>query len=427
MDWQKIWLVIRREYLVNFKRPSFLFTAFGVPAFSLIAMFLIIQLTTSRETSLDKFQNVGYIDSQGIIDASVETEEEFQPITAPGAEAGDIAAQQAYANDLLNSGDLDAYFVITETYVLTGQIELYSTRNIPYALHENVESFMRTQIAARAPDSLPVTTDRLAAPAEMVIRDLDSDEELTEAQLIGRLMLPFIFVFIYFMATSTTAQFLMSGVVEEKENRLMEILATSLRPIELLWGKMLGLGALSLTQIVLWAAAGIALASFNDSAKDFIAGATFATGDLLLIGVLFIANFLLFAAIMMAIGAAVTAEAESRQFAGIVTFITVIPMALLVTFMTNPNGPLPLFFTFFPLTAAVGLILRLGLTDLPTWQILLSLAIQLVSTVAMMWLAAKVFRLGMLMYGKPLTPREFWRALREGRVTMTTAQTEGSL
>jgi len=143
-----------------------------------------------------------------------------------------------------------------------------------------------------------------------------------------------------------------------------------------------------------------------------------------LLGVVFVLNFALFSAIMLGIGAAVTAEAESRQYAGIFTFITVIPIALISVFFTNPDGPLPLFFTFFPLTAGMGLILRIGLTDLPTWQIALSLVVQAVTTVALVWLAAKVFRLGMLMYGKPLTPRTLWAALKEGRTTLTTATVE---
>jgi ABC-2 type transport system permease protein len=93
----------------------------------------------------------------------------------------------------------------------------------------------------------------------------------------------------------------------------------------------------------------------------------------------------------------------------------------LATFFSNPDGPLPIFFTFFPLTAATGLMLRFAMTTLPTWQIALSVAIQVVAVIVAMWLSAKTFRLGMLMYGKRLTPRELWRAIREGRTVLTTA------
>jgi ABC-2 type transport system permease protein len=282
---------------------------------------------------------------------------------------------------------------------------------------------MRSQIAAKAPETLPVPPTRLKETNYMV-HDLDTDKELSEAAMAGRLLLPFIFVMLYFMATNTTAQFLMSGVVEEKENRLMEILATSVRPIELLWGKLLGLGALALTQVILWVAASLLIAGFNKDAQSFISGAEFQIGDILLIVLLFVINFLLFAATMLGVGAAVTAEAESRQFAGIFSMIGVLPLMLLVTFFTDPNGVIPVILSFFPLTGATALILRLGLGALPTWQIVLSVAIQVVSVIGVMWLAAKVFRLGMLMYGKALTPRTLWQALREGKTTLTTASTE---
>jgi ABC-2 type transport system permease protein len=204
----------------------------------------------------------------------------------------------------------------------------------------------------------------------------------------------------------------------------MEILATSLRPAELLVGKLLGLGALALTQIVLWGAGGLLMAQINEDARTFLGAVKFETADLVLIGVLFLVNFLLFSATMLGIGAAVTAEAESRQIAGFFTFLIVLPLMFSVTFFDNPDGPLPVFFSFFPLTAAVGLTLRLGATTLPTWQIGLSLALQVVAALCVVWLAIKVFRLGMLMYGKPLTPRTLWSALRERRVTLTSAPAE---
>ena len=413
MSWQKIWLVLRREYLFNFKRPSFLLTAFGVPLLSLGAIFIVGRVTAQRETNLDDFQRIGYVDHAGIVSAEASIPDGYQPVE------GDASQQ-------LVDGNLDAYFVIADDYILTAQIDLYARKSIPEALRQNVEDFMRAQIAAGVPGDLPVPQQRLQERPNVSIRDLDSGDELSEAALVGRLLLPFIFVMMYFMVTNTTAQFLMSGVVEEKENRLMEILATSLRPLELLWGKLLGLGALSLTQVAVWGIAGFLIVSVYGGARDFVSGATFQLVDIILFVGLFLTNFLLFSAAMLGIGASVTAESESRQIAGVFTFVTVLPLALLATFFANPNGPLPLLFTFFPFTAATALILRLGLTSLPIWQIVLCVVIQVVSVFVVMWLAAKVFRLGMLMYGKRLSPGELWRALREGRVVLTTASPENA-
>ncbi len=431
MSWHKIWLVIRREYLFNFKRPSFLFTAFGVPLISIGAMFLIIQFTANRESNLNNFQQVGYIDRPQLVDPAAPNPQNYFEITNPdqempvqtgsGSNLGEYYnGLEQYATQQLLAGTLDAYFVINSDYVLTGRVDLYARKTIPVALRNDIESFMRGQIAQQAPTDLPVAITVLTEQ-DYTLRDVQSGKEMSDAALAGRLLLPFIFALIYFMATTTTAQFLMSGVVEEKENRLMEIFATSLRPQELLWGKLLGLGALALTQVTLWGIGGLVIGLFNKDARAFITGAKFQPTDIALIVVLFVINFLLFSATMLGIGASVTAEAESRQFAGLFTFAGVLPLMLLTLFFQDPNGAIPVILSFFPLTAAVSLTLRLGLTTLPTWQIALSVVVQAVAVLVVMWLAAKVFRLGMLMYGKPLTPRTLWQALREGRTTLTTA------
>ncbi|HVO69577.1 MAG TPA: ABC transporter permease, partial [Aggregatilineaceae bacterium] len=325
MSWHKIWLVAHREYTYNFKRPSFLFTAFGVPLLSLVAIFFIFRFTLNRETNLSNWQRVGYIDHAGIVLADGPNPDHYVPIPVPDQATANATpdeafkAQQDSATQQLLDNKLDAYFVIVPNYVLTGQVEIYARKTVPQALQDNIATFLGGQVAAHAPGDLAVPVDRLNQMT-FTLRDVDTGKKLSDTALIGRLLLPFIFVLLYFMATSTTAQFLMSGVVEEKEDRLMEILATSLRPQELLWGKLLGLGALSLTQIALWSGGGLLIAAINKDARTFIAGARFQPGDIVLILVLFIINFLVFSAIMLGIGASVTAEAESRQIAGVFTF-----------------------------------------------------------------------------------------------------------
>lgn len=431
MSWHKIWLVGKREYLYNFRRTSFLFTAFGVPLISIAAMFLITQFTVQQETNLDDFQQVAYIDRAGIIDPDVPTSEDYVAFSDPSLTAPDDSASEdaraAYYDELQTTatqqvldGDLDAYFVVGAEYVYTGQVSLYADQDTPGQLTDNIEDFMQAQIVSRTPDALPVPVERLD-DTNFTLRDLETDEELNEAALIGRLMLPFVFAILYFMATSTTAQFLMSGIVEEKENRLMEILATSLRPIELLWGKLFGLGALALSQIMIWISAGLILATLNDSARDFLTSVTFAPLDLALLIGLFLINFMLFSSILLSIGASVTAEAESRQIAGMITFASVLPLAGLTFFFQNPDGTIPVVLSFFPLTAAVSIVLRLGMGALPTWQLWASIAIQIVSVLVVMWIGAKAFRLGMLMYGKRLTPRALFEALRQGQTTLTSS------
>lgn len=436
MNWHKVWLVLAREYRLNFRRPSFLFTAFGVPLISLASMFLITRFTVNLETNLDEFQTVGYIDRAQIVDLAATPDSDYTPVSdpalAPPGPDADAATLSAYFDALEESaqqqvldGTLDAYFVVANHYIFSGQVALYADNNIPLQLRDNVEAFLSAQVAHRAPGDLPVPVARLT-DSTYTLRDLDSGDEMSEAALMGRIMLPFIFVMLYFMATSTTAQFLMSGVVEEKENRLMEILATSIRPLELLWGKLLGLGVLALTQIAIWVVGGVLIALINEDARDFVLGTSFAATDILLLAGLFLINFLLFSSVLLSIGASVTAETESRQFAGFFTFLSVLPIMFLVVYFNNPHGPLPVILSFVPFTAASSLILRMGVGGLPLWQLWASVGIQVISVFVVMWLGAKVFRLGMLMYGKRLTPRTLIDALRQGQTTLTSAAGEAA-
>ena len=175
MSWHKIWLVLRREYLFNFRRPSFLFTAFGVPALSLVAMFVIFQFTSNRESNLDSFRRIGYIDEAGAVIAPVtDTTVDYygyQPVTSPDLTqpaAEDQAALktyyddlQAYATQQAVDKQLDAFFVIGADYTLTGNIELYSEKNIPQALRTNIEDFMRFEVSSHAPGDMSVPVSRL--------------------------------------------------------------------------------------------------------------------------------------------------------------------------------------------------------------------------------------------------------------------------
>lgn len=415
MNIGKIVLVAQREYIFNFRRPSFLFTAFGFPILIFGIMYFVFNFIIDSETRLDDWQRIAFVDYAGIV---VRNDDEHNP-------DGYAALNETEAHAQLLEGKLDGYFVIARDYVTSGQVIFVAEKQAPAALlNERIPDFLRRQIAAGV-SNLDAIEPRLREDLETDLREVQSGETVGEIAIYGRFMVPFIFVFIYFMATSTTAQFMMSGVVEEKENRLMEVLATSLRPIELLTGKIVGLVLLSLTQVAFWVLGGIGIALMNDDAREFLSGVGLTPGEVLLLVALFVLNFLLFASMMLAIGAAVTAESESRQVAGFFTFILVIPFIFLSAYFEDPNGTLPVVLTFIPLTTSMSLILRLGISAVPLWQVVNALGIQIIFTMAVLWLAAKIFRMGMLMYGKMLTPGEIVRALREDRAPVISTPTGG--
>jgi ABC-2 type transport system permease protein len=197
---------------------------------------------------------------------------------------------------------------------------------------------------------------------------------------------------------------------------MMELFVTSTRPSEMLWGKLLGLGALGLTQIVVWALFGVAFASTRGANIGQTLANLQLTPGLLLMGLAyFILGYLLFGSVMSGIGALVNAEQEGRQLSGILGTVGVIPFMLSFSYLTDPNGTIPRVLSLFPFTAPVGMILRVSWAVVPPGEILLSLGIMALTVVGTIWLSARLFRLGMLNYGKRLGLRDVVRAIREGR------------
>ena len=128
--------------------------------------------------------------------------------------------------------------------------------------------------------------------------------------------------------------------------------------------------------------------------------------------VYFILSYFLLASLMAGLGAIAGSEQESRQYGGIISLLFIIPFFLIGTFIDDPNGSLPIALTLIPFTAPMTALLRLGLTSVPPWQIIASLLILLVTSAFVVWASARVFRWGLLLYGKRPTPRELWCVVR---------------
>jgi ABC-2 type transport system permease protein len=411
MNLRKIWLIARREYLFNFRRRSYLFTAFVLPLIIVVAMMLIIGLLTETMESTSSFKAVGIVDKAGVLSDSAGVP------TVKLPELFRLEASEEQANTDLQSHTIDGYYVLPADYLRSGHIDVYNRANL--ALTEGVNneltSTIKLALASRIGD--PALAERIQDPLKaLAVYKVGSTEKLDETSVMSVFIVPTIFGLLVFMSVTVTSQFLMSGMVEEKENRMMELFVTSTRPSEMLWGKLLGLGALGLTQIVVWALFGVAFASTRGANIGQTLANLQLTPGLLLMGLAyFILGYLLFGSVMSGIGALVNAEQEGRQLSGILGTVGVIPFMLSFSYLTDPNGTIPRVLSLFPFTAPVGMILRVSWAVVPPGEILLSLGIMALTVVGTIWLSARLFRLGMLNYGKRLGLRDVVRAIREGR------------
>jgi ABC-2 type transport system permease protein len=241
-----------------------------------------------------------------------------------------------------------------------------------------------------------------------------------ETQGEGPWSFAFTFIIPYFLAIFlVTTIFISSGyllqsVAEEKESRVIELVVSSVRPVELMAGKVAGLGALGLTQVLVWVASA---AGFSGGAVALlaVAGAGSIPMRVLVLGVVYyLLGYTMYAILMAGVGALGTTMRESQQLAGIFSFFAAVPYMISGFLFANPNMLIARVLSFFPLTAPTMMILRLPLTEVPWVDVAGSIVVLLLSVPAALWVGAKLFRVGLLVYGKRPTAREIWLILREG-------------
>ncbi len=405
----RIWLIAKHEYLTNLKRRSFLFGAFGIPIITILLMTLVFGVIINNETDVTHIGNVGYVDQSGVLAKKISEPSYFR----------DYPSEDA-AKAALDSGAIGAYFVVPADYLNSGDIKAISTTSIPDALNSDLDSYLRANLSAGLD---PQTAARLQDPMETSIRTLDNGRVIKDSAVGGLFLMPIIFVMVFLFASQTTGSYLMSGVVEEKSNRIMEILITSVTPLQLLFGKIIGLGLLGLTQLLIWLIGGYITLMVGHN-LSFLEGVTIPP-DLLIVGIVyFLLGYFLLATIMAGIGVVIGSEQESRQFAAIFTIVLIIPFFLITSFITDPNGTVVTVLSLFPLTAPISVILRVGFSSIPTWQLIASIVILLLTSLVTAWVSARIFRWALLLYGKRPSIPELIRVIRRPPAMGTSATGE---
>jgi len=413
MSLRKVWLIARREFSTNFRRRSFLFAAFGIPLFTLVILAIVFTVIAQNLEDLSAYKHIGIVDQANVMtDTSGKALVTLPPLF-------EIFNPMDDAKSALESDSVQGYYVIPPNYLKDGHIDVYSRPEprLSDTLNEKFQAVLKAALVSRFGDAQ--LAERLQDPAKnLAVYRIGNPDKLSTLALVASFFVPFILCLLIFIAITGTSQFMMSGLVEEKENRMMEMFITSSRLSEILWGKILGLGALGLAQIVIWLLISLSFGILRGSVDigKTLANLQLTPGYVALLLVYFFLGYLAYGSLMFGIGASVNAEQESRQLGGLVTMISVLPFIFLASYFSNPNGTLPTFFSLFPLTAPVGMILRVSWAVVPPGEIALSLLILAGFALLVTRLAALVFRVGMLNYGKRLSIRDIFGALREGRM-----------
>jgi len=247
----------------------------------------------------------------------------------------------------------------------------------------------------------------------------DTANDATDALVRGGIneyfVIPFVFGILLALSIIISSTYLLQGLGEEKENRLIEILLSSVSARQLLTGKVLGIGAAGLVQVAVWViAAPLLLNLASSSIGGFISTIQLPANFIALAVVYFILGYSLFAVISASVGAVSSGSREGQQLIGLFTLPLLIPLWFTSLMMFFPDNPAWVFFAIFPLSAPVEVIMRLGVSDIPAWQLVASIAVLVLSIIGILLLTIRIFRTYLLMYGKRPGIGEVLRSLRSG-------------
>jgi ABC-2 type transport system permease protein len=228
------------------------------------------------------------------------------------------------------------------------------------------------------------------------------------------LILPYIFGILLMMSIFTSSGYLLQGLGEEKENRVMEILLSSISPKQLLAGKVLGLGAAGLVQIIVWLVSANFIMKIASNTWGNVIGSLQVPLDFLILGIVyFVLGYLFMAVIMAGVGSISPTAREGQQMSAIFTIPVIIPIYFMGLIMEHPENIAVKILTFIPITAPITVIVRLGLSEIPLWELLVSIAILILSIWGLFVLTTKLFRTYLLMYGKRPDLKEIIRSFKE--------------
>ena len=394
----KPFLVLKDEFLTLIRRPSFLFGMFGVPLIGVLVYIIAggINKNSQAQSLLEGVVSApqtsgieGYVDFSGIIQSLPASVPEGMLVAYPDESAARLALQ---------AGEISAYYLVPEDYLETGEVIYVRPDFNPIGGSGQSELFEWVlQVNLLGGDVALATL--INGPLYLKRISQAPEPQRDEANAMT-FFLPYGVTIIFYVVILGAASLLLSSVAKEKENRVMEVLMSSITPRQLLAGKIAGLGLLGLLQTLVWVGTGRLLLA--RSAQTFSLPEAFQLPASFLIWglVFFLLGYAVYASLMAGLGALVPNLREASQATFIVIAPLIIPMFLINVLISDPHGTLSTIMSLFPFTAPVAMMTRLSAGDVPFWQPVLAAL-----------LLAGMFRAQTLLSGQPFNRKMFFQAL----------------
>lgn len=429
----KIGIIIRREYLERVSKKSFIISTLLMPLLMLGMMVAPALIATFSTPSV---KTIAVVDNSNLIGHNLESNDEVKYLST------DVPLDSALADS-----DIDGVLFIEENIMTspTG-VRLYTNGPASISLEQDITSQIENILETEKLKSYDIEDlDKIldAVKSDITLQtfrnDQDSEDTVASSSMLsyitGMLMTLLLYIFLLLYG-----QMVMTSIIEEKNNRVLEIVVSSIKPAQLMMGKIVGIGLVAVTQILIWgvlisAISGIILPNimpaevmnevnaYNNGTIDVTTAANdtemlhaistlsdvgYVLGIFGYLTLFLIGGFLFYSSIYAAIGSAVDNIQDAGQFQSIVVFPIIIGLILAMSAINDPNSTMATVMSMIPFTSPMVMMARIPF-GIATWEIITSLIIVYVSFVVMVWLAAKIYRVGIFMYGKKPTIKELIR------------------
>ena len=410
-----VWAVIRREYLQRVRSKWFIFSTVGGPLL-MIALFVVPAYFGAQSNRTERA--VVAVDRTDVL---------YETVAARLAEAGLVVSREPWADDVVprltqrtTDGEFGGFMVLDDETLRTGEFAFYgSDRPSP------LRSFTMRQAVAQA--ALEYQLEEQGVDAQALLRGGDMRIELLSDDGAGtddpRFVVAYIGTFMLYMVILLYSVSVMRATLEEKTNRVVEVIISSMRPWHLMLGKILGVGAVGLTQMAVWAASGVLIFSAGLPAlvaarpelatlaglRDALPG----LGLLVLFLGFFTFGFFMFSGLYAAVGAMCNTDEEAQQAQFPIIMLLIVPIVMVMGVIDEPNSALATGMSLFPPFTPILMFARVAGGGVPPWQVGLSFVLMALALVAIAWVAGRIYKVGILMAGKRPTLPELVRWVRE--------------
>jgi ABC-2 type transport system permease protein len=383
---RKMWRVGSNEFKRNVFTKGFIFALLSVPLF----ISLIFGMGFIFELMEDNNEPLGYVDHSNVL---------AEPIPAPADDPVEMISfdSEAAARQALEGGQIQAYYVISPDYLESREVDLvYLDRPGENAEHQFYD-FLQINLLSDFPSKV---ANRAAAGTDMTLRTPDGSRTIPDGGPQFKAVLPIFIGMAFVGMTLFSSGYLMEAMAQERGNRVIEVLTTSVSTTQLVTGKILGIVAINLLQMSVWVIFGLLVVFLG---RDVLNMAWFQNpevdwGSVLTMIAIALPSYIMASALMFAVGSNI-ADSQEGQWVGMVFYLLFLSPAILIVPLVE-NHTIQTLLTILPFTSLLSFGVRNMFSVVPAWQFLLSIAVQALCAVGAIWIAARAFRLGMLRYGQ---------------------------